>query len=307
MIDRLEKIRDNRIKVFNLFQDEELTNISTAKQTTRVTLQQVKFFKSKNTTSINTSNNALSNSMMRNFKSSVSISKKDKNITSNFFNREVNPFLNKSPFKFTSSIKMIPCTESPITNRIATKKSTQKGSENFTVHYSLEELPVFEKKETKKIKPLTPKTKSGQTFFNNFFVEVGKTLVDNINTSMVAVTKDKIPRKLNVIDCLAMDNYDRIYNNFYKYAKILKFDKGNIQQNYSNYFKNKFSLEKSTLEDLYSKDLIISNKFIKHQEKTSCCSLPPIKRKIEDYKTKKPKFHYTFNKLKVKLKSSTQL
>jgi hypothetical protein len=276
MCERLNRIKESRIKIFNLFQQDNLTMPHYLAQR-----------------SLNeTSNTKLSRT---NYRSNGLNNKEYSN--RNIFVNEVQPYFNKSP-KLTTASRFI--THNDTLNQIIRPMqniSTRKIN-NSSQFFPLDELKLFDKKIIKKNPPLTPKTKSGQVFFNSYFYDNNPS-TDRPNIK--EVTNDKILMKLNVIDCLAMDNYDRMYNKFNKYASIFKFDKNKIQKGYRTYINNKSGFEKSTLEQLYSKDLIITNKFIKSQEKLLC--LPSIK-KIEEYKQKKPKMHYTFNKIKEKLKYS---
>jgi hypothetical protein len=159
------------------------------------------------------------------------------------------------------------------------------------------------KAEPQPIKILTPKTKKGQVFFNNCFV---KSITDSIENNFKRVTKDKMPNKVNVIDCLAMDNYERVYNNFNKYSQLLRKDRLNKVRSISINPSCSTLAEKSSLEDLYSRDFIISNKFIKTQDQIRFMKvLPPVKKiKREDEMKYKPKMHYIFKKISNNLKTS---
>jgi hypothetical protein len=287
MTERLDKIKDSRIKVFNLFQESRITNIRTAKGSVKHSMDETY-----NRSGIGTS--------MMNSSYKPKASSKGKDLSNNnIFIREIQPYLNKSPFKQSAS-RLISIAETPIkTFKPLQRQSNKKVNKSIQL-FPLDELKLFDKKIEKKKPPLTPKTKTGQIFFNNYFCEIKSSIFGR--SDVKEVTKDKNPTKVNVIDCLAMDNYDRMYNNFHKYAMIFKFDKNKLK-NYSQYVNKKISNEKSTLEELYSKDLIITNKFIKSQEKLIC--LPNIKKSMEEYKVRKsPKIHYTFNKMKEKLRNS---
>jgi hypothetical protein len=176
----------------------------------------------------------------------------------------------------------------PVTSRNRTQRKTTKRLNMITDFYNTTyNKPI---KQQDHGRQLTPKAKKGQIYFNNYFV---KSIASSLKNSNTVVKKDNLPHKINVIDCLAMDNYDRIYHNFYKYSKLLN----QSTSKFKSVHISKLTYSKTSLEDLYSKDLIISNKFLKNRQ-SQVDVLPLIKKKkVADEKNNRSKMHYIFKKI----------
>jgi hypothetical protein len=294
--ERLLEIRENKIKVFKSFQDDILTTYDNPK------------------TSF--CNIIADNSAINPIKTILSTIKMPINLEKTVSNPSLEKFSSLT-LRIPKKLKLIKYSTTLLAQvRVDTNESENNkqilSSRNLNENKLGHSLSIINDfyRTTPNIKQnakpetvvpiLTPKTKNGKVFFNNYFIKSIISSLDNLKS----VTLDKIPNKLNVIDCLAMDNYDRIYHNFYKYSKLINKD-ANKFKSVSTY---KFTAEKTSLEDLYSKDLIISNKFLKNQEVIRNIKLPPINRKkMDEEKQNRPKMHYIYKNMKMNKKSYSSL
>jgi hypothetical protein len=298
--DRLLEIRENRIKIFKSLQDD-MINYNESHIEGRNFGNSI----------FRDNSHAYPNnvSMMSSFRGPIVIKSKDGTTGSTGMGEvpERNSSLSKripqklKLIKYSSTLLAYIKTDENVEEAVKFTSRNRQPSRKVTK--SLNMITEFYKTTTQKLeKPVengrqfTPKTKRGQSFFNNYFL---KSIASSLENKTKDVTKDQLNHKVNVIDCLAMDNYDRVYHNFYKYSKIVN----KHTEKFKSVSVAKLHGSKTSLEDLYSRDLIISNKFLKNESsRVNIKILPPIKKKVE---SSRPQMHHIFKKIAVNRKTQS--